>query len=134
MCDFKWCWREGATLVRAILLPGWAAPGGRIIGPEQLRQLGDIRRDLPQRYLRCVIWPHMSVEPLLSGQILGVLLERERVEPRGYDSRMTWGGPRHNTGKHHGHGNADQDDFAHLTVPLTNAAVSCLSRPCGDLA
>jgi len=44
MCDFKWCWREGATLVRAILLPGWAAPGGRIIGPERLRQLGDIHR------------------------------------------------------------------------------------------
>jgi len=76
----------------------------------------------------------MSVEPLLSGQILCVLLERERVELRGYDSRMTWGGPRHNTGEHHGHGNADQDDFAHLTVPLTNAAVSCLSRSCGDLA
>src|SRR6516162_7583990 len=87
-----------------------------------------------KRYLRCVIWPHMSVEPLLSGQILCVLLERERVELRGYDSRMTWGGPRHNTGEHHGHGNADQDDFAHLTVTLTNAAVSCLSRPCGDLA
>jgi len=76
----------------------------------------------------------MSVEPLLSGQILGVLLERERVELRGYDSRMTWGGPRHNTGEHRGHDNADQDDFAHLTVPLINAAVSCLSRPCGDLA
>ena len=76
----------------------------------------------------------MSVEPLLSGQILCVLLERERVELRGYDSRMTWGGPRHNTREHHGHGNADQDDFAHLTVTLTNAAVSCLSRPCGDLA
>src|SRR6516164_5144403 len=75
----------------------------------------------------------MSVEPLLSGQILGVLLEQERVEPRGYDSRMTWGGPRHNTGEHHGHDNADQDDFAHLTVPLINAAVSCLSHPYGDL-
>src|SRR5262252_8101616 len=88
----------------------------------------------PQRYLRCVIGPHMSVEPLLSGQILCVLLERERVELRGYESRMTGGGPRHNTGEHHGHGNADQNDFAHLTVPLTNAAVSCLSRPSGDLA
>src|SRR5689334_17034318 len=41
---------------------------------------------------------------------------------------MTWGGPCHNTGEHHGHGNSDQDDFAHLTAPLTNAAVSCLSR------
>jgi hypothetical protein len=29
---------------------------------------------------------------------------------------MTWGGPRHNTGEHHGHDNADQDDFAHLTI------------------
>jgi hypothetical protein len=45
MCDFKWYWRDGATLVRAILLPGWAALGGRIMGSEQLRQLGDIRRD-----------------------------------------------------------------------------------------
>jgi hypothetical protein len=48
MCDFKWYCREGATLVRAILLLGWAAPGGRIIGPEQLRQLGDIGRDPPR--------------------------------------------------------------------------------------
>jgi hypothetical protein len=44
----KWYWREGATLVRAILLLGWAAPGGRIIGPEKLRQLYDIRRDPPR--------------------------------------------------------------------------------------
>jgi hypothetical protein len=48
MCDFKWYWREGATLVRAILLSGWAAPDRRIIGSEQLRQLGDIRRDPPR--------------------------------------------------------------------------------------
>jgi hypothetical protein len=48
MCDFKWYWREGATPVRAILLLGWAAPGGRIIGSEQLRQLGDIFRDRPR--------------------------------------------------------------------------------------
>jgi hypothetical protein len=92
------------------------------LGFQKRWQLGDIAAIPalpPQRYLRCVIWPHMSVEPLLSGQILCVLLERERVELRGCDSRMTWGGPRHNTGEHHGHGNADQDDFAHLTVPLT---------------
>jgi hypothetical protein len=55
MCDFKWYWREGATLVRAILLPGWAAPGGRIIGSEQLRQLGDIRRDPPRLIPRALV-------------------------------------------------------------------------------
>ena len=38
--------------VRAILLLGWAAPGGRIIGPEQLRQLGDICRDPPRLIAR----------------------------------------------------------------------------------
>ena len=69
--------------------------------------------------LRRVIWPHMSVEPLLSRQILSVRLERERVELRGYESRRTWGGPRHYTGEHNGHGDADQDDFAHLIVLLT---------------
>ena len=45
---FKWYWREGATLVRAILLLGWPALGGRIMGPEQLRQLRAIRRDPPR--------------------------------------------------------------------------------------
>jgi hypothetical protein len=46
---------------------------------------------------------------------------------------MTWGGPRHNTGEHHGHGNADQDDFAHLTVPLTMRRF-VFKPPFGDLA
>jgi hypothetical protein len=36
----------------------------------------------PGHELIYVIWPHIPIEPLLSGQILCLLLERERVELR----------------------------------------------------